>query len=206
MYDTREKSLWYALQVVPKKENIVSAMLSHKGYEPYVPIYHLDGHAQGQLKAAETKLFPGYVFCRFAYEKSLCVRNGGGVVTTPGIIKILGGVKPTPIPTEEIEAIRLSLAARLKPEPWPFQIGQKVKIEAGPLRGISGIVIRSDGKHRLVLSVELLQRSIAVTVEPDWLYPVVAISRALDNARAFLAQQQSQSKCTAAQRDIETFP
>ncbi len=105
---------------------------------------------QSKLKAAEEKLFPGYVFCRFAYEENNQVSRGGGVVTTPGIIKILGEMKPAPIASEEIEAIRLALAARLKPEPWPFQIGQKVKIENGPLRGISGIVIRSDETHLLL--------------------------------------------------------
>jgi transcription antitermination factor NusG len=188
MYATGIKSPWYALQVVPKREDMVAALLRCKGYEQYVPSYEADGHTQGTAKkAAENKLFPGYVFCRFAYEESSQVSRGGGVVTTPGVIRIVGGRKPAPIASEEIEAIRLALAARLKPEPWPFQIGQKVKIETGPLRGVSGIVIRSDGTHRLVLSVELLQRSVAATVQSDWISPMVTISQALDSARARLA-------------------
>lgn len=185
MYDTGTDFLWYALQVAPKKEEMVSALLSYKGYEQYVPCYQTDGG--GKAKSTKKKLFPGYVFCRFDYGESKQISRGGGVVTTPGIIRILGGRKPTPIPREEIEAVRLALSARLKPEPWPFQIGQKVKIENGPLRGISGIVIRSEGTHRLVLSVELLQRSVAAIVESDWIFPVTAISTALDSARASFA-------------------
>jgi transcription antitermination factor NusG len=188
MYATGIESFWYALQVVPKREDIVAALLTYKGYEQYVPGYQADGPMQGTAKkTVENKLFPGYVFCRFAYEESDQVARGGGVVTTPGVIRILGGRKPAPIASEEIEAIRLALAARLKPEPWPFQIGQKVKIEAGPLRGVSGIVIRSDGTHRLVLSVELLQRSVAASVQADWISPIVTTSKALNGARAILA-------------------
>jgi transcription antitermination factor NusG len=145
---------------------------------------------QGRHKPAGQKLFPGYVFCRFAYEAG-GVRAGGAVVTTPGIIRILGGVRPIPIASEEIEAIQLALAARLRPEPWPFQTGEKVKIESGPLRGISGVVLRCESGHRLVLSVELLHRSVAAVVESDWISPVVAISRALDQSRTVVAFPRS---------------
>jgi len=189
MCDTDEKSLWYALQVVPEKENIVATLLGCKGYEQFVPTYQTDDHFRRKLKTGK-KLFPGYVFCRFAYEARNRMRDGGGVVTIPGIIRIVGGIKPAPIPWEEIEAIRLALATKLTPKPWPFQVGEKVKIETGPLRGISGMVVRSDRTHRLVLSVELLRRSVAVTVEPEWISPTAVIHKAIDNARAYLTQQQ----------------
>jgi transcription antitermination factor NusG len=193
MYATGIESHWYALQVAPKREDAVAALLRYKGYEQYVPSYQADRHMQDTgKKVAENKLFPGYVFCRFSYEESSQVSKGGGVVTTPGVVRVLGGRKPAAIAPDEIEAIRLALAARLKPEPWPFQIGQKVKIETGPLRGVSGIVIRSDGNHRLVLSVELLQRSVAATVQPDWISPIVTIGKALDSARALLAAPDSE--------------
>jgi transcription antitermination factor NusG len=187
MHDLGEESLWYALQVAPKRENTVAALLEYKGYEHYVPTYQPNGQRQRTVETAEKKLFPGYVFCKFVYQAKGRVKDGGGVVTTPGIIRILGGVKPVSIPSEEIDAIRRVLSARLRLEPCPFQIGQKVKIEAGPLRGISGIVIRSAKKHRLVLSLELLQRSVAATVKHEWICPVPAISKALDDARASLS-------------------
>jgi len=181
MGDTTERLLWYALQVRQKQERTVCTLLSDKGYVSYAPTYK------------STVLFPGYVFCCFDYEARDRVRNGGSVVTTPGVIRILGGIYPTPIPAEEMEAIRLGLAVSLKPEPWPFQCGQKVKIDSGPLKGISGIVIRSDGKQRLVLSIDLLQRSVAATIEAEWLYPAAAISQTVKNARFCLRQQQNLS-------------
>ena len=177
MCDAKEEPLWYALQVTPRKENTVAALLTYKGYEPFVPACEVDRHTQTKLKPIE-KLFPGYVFCRFVYSKKSQTRNGGGVVTTPGVIRILGGIKPAPIPLEEIEAIRLALAAKLQPQSWPFQSGQKIKITAGPLRGISGLVMRSDGRHRLVLSVELLRRAVAATVEAEWVTPTVCSNEA----------------------------
>jgi transcription antitermination factor NusG len=187
MYAMGIEPHWYALQVVPKREDMVAGFLRSKGYEQYVPSCQADRHILGSgKKMVEKKLFPGYVFCRFSYEESCQVSKGGGVVTTPGVIRVLGGRKPVPVASDEIEAIRLALAARLYPEPWPFQIGQKVKIETGPLRGVSGIVIRSDGKHRLVLSVEILQRSVAATVQSDWIAPIVTTGKALNSARAVL--------------------
>lgn len=188
VYARGTESPWYALQVVPKKEDIVAALLRCKGYEQYVPSCHADEQMQGTARrAVGNKLFPGYVFCRFAYEEHSQISRGGGVVTTPGVIRILGGRKPAPIAWEELEAIRLALAARLKPEPWPFQIGDKVKIDTGPLRGISGIVIRSEGTDRLVLSVELLQRSVAATVQSSWISPMGTVSRVLERSRAVVA-------------------
>jgi len=193
MYDPSDGYSWYALQVAPARERLVAVLLEHKGYEQYVPSYRTDRPVKGRLKIAEKKLFPGYVFCRFAHKESNQVSRGGGVVTTPGVIRIVGGRKPAPIPPEEIEAIRLALAARLRLQPWPFQAGQKVRIETGPLQGVSGIVIRSDGAHRLVLSIELLQRSVAATVESDWISPAVAISKVIDSARSLLAGRDTVS-------------
>lgn len=184
MGDSDKSLFWYALQVRGNREHAVTTMLDHKGYEHYAPTYN-------------TKpLFPGYVFCRFDYDAHDCVRTGGSVIATPGVIRILGGIHPISIPTKEIEAIRLALAARLRPEPWPFQNGQNVKIEAGPLKGVSGMVIRADGKQRLVLSIELLRRSVAVTVEAEWISSVEVIGQALENARSCLSQ-----RADARQRD-----
>ncbi len=178
--DDLQDDFWYALQVSPRKEDSVAALLSCKGYERYVPTYQAGGPVKGNLNVSNKKLFPGYVFCRFACEARNQVGDGSAVVTTPGVIRILGGAKPLPIPSEEMEAIRLALAARLRFEPWPFQLGEKVKIETGPLQGICGTIIRSDGKHRLVLSVDTLRRSVAARVQAEWISPVVATKQMIE--------------------------
>jgi transcription antitermination factor NusG len=178
---------WYVLQVRPKHEDLVSTHLRYKGYEEYSPSYHLATHSNNVRNRRAKKLFPGYVFCRFNYGEVGKVFDGHAVVTTPGVIKVLGGRTPIPVQLREITAIQCALASRLAPQPWPFlNTGMRVDIDAGPFRGISGIVVCGKGTHHLVLSIEVLQRSVAVTMPTDWLSPTVAIKEALTSARAKL--------------------
>jgi len=193
MYDTDVNSLWYAVQVKSKKEDAVATLLNQKGYEHFLPTYSVERRAESKLKFETKLLFPGYVFCRFGYGTGNGTRNGGSVVTTPGVIRILGGTKPIPIPTEEIEAIQLALNPRLKPEPCPYQTGQRVRIEAGPLRGVSGVVTSTNGKHRLVLSVELFHRSMAVAVETGWISSTAAITDVLDDGKPRSSQSRNEA-------------
>jgi transcriptional antiterminator NusG len=174
MCGTNEKPQWYALQVAPKREDTIARLLLYKGYEQFVPVYRIERQSKGKLIIARRPLFPGYVFCRFTYGARDRVGGGTGVVTTPGVIRILGSTKPIPVSCEEIQAIQLTLAARLRLEPWPFQTGQKVEIEAGPLKGVNGIIVRFEGKQRIVLSICLLQRSVAATVEAEWISSLAA--------------------------------
>ena len=187
MQNAYEVPQWYALQVRPQHEDMVSALLRYKGYEEYLPSYQVANQTKRTSNVPAKKLFPGYVFCRFNYDKAGQVSNGLGVVTTPGVIRVLGGRKPIPVPPQEIISIQCALSSRIIPKPWPFlRTGLKVEMEAGPFRGISGIVVCTKGTYRLVLSVDAMQRSVAVTVEKEWLSPTVIIREALDTARASL--------------------
>jgi len=116
----------------------------------------------------EQPLFPGYVFCRLDLLKRL------PVLVTPGVISIVGaGKTPLPIDDAEISAVQTAVKSGLSSEPCQFlQIGQKVTINSGPLCGLEGIVAEIRGRQRLVLSVTLLCRSIAVQVEGDWASPL----------------------------------
>jgi transcription antitermination factor NusG len=171
------KLYWYALQVRPRHEDIVAELLRYKGYEEYLPKY-VAQKTRRTSSTSERNLFPGYVFCRFKYNETGQAWSGASVVTTPGVVKILGGKQPDPGLANEIEAIKRILAAKLTPEPWPFlQAGQTVEIEAGPLRGLWGTVLSAQGTHRLIVSVELLQRSVAVEISPSWLYPELDVRK-----------------------------
>jgi transcription antitermination factor NusG len=98
----------------------------------------------------------------------------------PGVSLIVGmGKTPIPIDEAEIAAIQSTVKSGLPSQPWPFiQIGQRVRIEQGPLCGLEGVLLDFRGRHRLVLSVTLLQRSIAVQVEDAWVTPIPQRSRA----------------------------
>lgn len=118
MCGTKDNLLWYALQGGSNKEEIVASLLAQKGYEQFSPSYRIDVSSRMKTRVTSKKLFPGYVFCRFDYgARNGVVGSGGGIVTTPGVVRILGGVRTTPVPTEEIVAIQLALLAGLKPEP-----------------------------------------------------------------------------------------
>ncbi len=150
---------WLALQVRPKAEFIVSSILRQKGYEEFLPTYTVLRREQ-----IRKPLFPGYIFCKYNKE----VREK--FITTPGIVRILGsGVSPNTVLDEEIHRIR-NIVERCCATPCPFtKIGQRVVIGSGPLLGISGILTSYARHRKLVVSIDLLQRSILVAIEPSWI-------------------------------------
>ena len=159
---------WYALRVRSRCENTVATHLGGRGYEWFLPLYKCRHRWSDRFKEIELPLFPGYVFCRFNVLHRL------PILTVPGVVRIVGfGRTPVPVDQTEIAAIRAAAKSGLPRQPWPFlQVGQKVRIEDGPLCGIEGILLSFKGHRRLVLSVTLLQRSVAVEVDGAWVQAV----------------------------------
>ena len=155
---------WYALQIQSKLGSVASATLCGKGCEAYLPLYRCGHRWSDRVKQLDLPLFPGYLFCRFD------VRDRLPILTTPGVISIVGaGKTPVPVDDDEIEAIRAVLRSGLAAQPWPFlRVGSKVYVEGGPLAGVEGIITNKDKVYRLVVSVSLLQRSVAVEINREW--------------------------------------
>jgi transcriptional antiterminator NusG len=114
------------------------------------------------------------------------------ILTTPGVIAIVSaGREPVPIPETELEAIGTIIQSGLPAEPWPMlTVGSIVLIDKGPLAGIQGITLEVNRRHRLIVSSPLLQRSVAVEIERQWVRPVVqpvatrsSMTRAADYTR-----------------------
>ena len=164
---------WFALQVRSRYENVAAAHLSGKGYECFLPKYTTRRRWSDRFHELESPLFPGYLFCR------LNPLDRHPIHITPGVVLIVGqGKNPEPIDETEIAAIRSAVKSGLPSQPCPFlKIGQRVRIDDGPLCGLEGVLLDFKGHHRLVLSVTLLQRSIAVQVEDAWVTPILQISR-----------------------------
>jgi len=122
----------------------------------------------GQIREVEEPLFPGYVFGRFDVNRRL------PVLVTPGVRKIVGcGKVPLPVEDSEIEALRSVAEAGLTAHPWPFlKVGQWVKINHGAMEDLEGILVEVKKKHRLVVSVTLLERSVAVDIDDTWVTPI----------------------------------
>jgi transcription antitermination factor NusG len=149
--------------------SVASATLRGKGYEDFLPLYPSRRRWSDRIKELELPLFPGYLFCRFDVSDRLMP-----ILTTPGVIGIVGaGKTPIPVGDEEIESIRAILRSGLAAQPCSFLgIGSRVYVERGPLAGVEGIVTSTDKVYRLVVSVDLLQRSVAVEIDRDWARPI----------------------------------
>jgi transcription antitermination factor NusG len=160
---------WYALRVRSRHESTVASHLQARGYESFLPLYKSQRRWSDRFKEIELPLFPGYVFCQFNLLNRL------PILTVPGIVHVVGvGKIPVAIDETEIAAIQAAVKSGLPRQPWPFlEIGHKVRIEHGPLCGVEGVLLGFRGHQRLVLSVTLLQRSVAVQVDEAWVQPVL---------------------------------
>lgn len=152
--------VWCAVHVKPLAERTVSVLLRNKGYEEFVPTYH-ELSRLGRCAPRERPLFPRYVFCRVSPKAT------GMIVTTPGVLRILGiGGRPEPVREEEIDAIRRAMAVGVATEPWErLEQGDEVLVMSGPLVGCRGVFKHIKGKDRLVISLTLLKRSVLVEMD-----------------------------------------
>jgi len=159
------KASWYALQVRSRKESYVASQIQGQGYECLLPTYKSVRKWSDRMKEIEQPLFPGYLFCRFDFQ------NRRPVITTPGVLQIVGyGRTAVSVSDEEIQALQLAVASEMPKQPWPYlEVGQRVRVNYGTLSGLEGILVYVKGNHRVVLSVTLLQRSVAMEVETSWL-------------------------------------
>lgn len=151
---------WFAVQVKRRQEKSVAFGLRNKGYEEFVPVHATARSRRGVIVNQQEALFPGYVFCRIGDARY------GLVVTTPGVIRILGmGNCPTPIDPVEINSLQLSCKSAQRILPCEFiNAGDWVEVEDGPLTGVVGIFMERRNEHRIILSVSQCMRSVAVEV------------------------------------------
>jgi transcription antitermination factor NusG len=159
---------WFAVRVRSNHERLAAAHLRERGYEEFLPSYKTERRWSDRKKEIVQFLFPGYVFCRLNPVDRL------PVLTAPGVIDLVGfGRVPSPVPDSEIEAIRRMVQSGLLVMPWPFlELGNRVLIERGPLAGVEGILDEVKGRCRLVVSVNLLQRSVSAEVDRNWVRPL----------------------------------
>jgi len=155
---------WFAIRVKSQCEKMVSDALRYKGYEEFLPLYWSRRRWSDRIKVIQLPLFAGYLFCRF----DLVHRSS--ILTIPGVCHVVGqGRVPLPVETGEVERIRLAVSSGQNIEPWRgLEVGNTVRIENGPLRGIEGMLLRFKGSNHLILGVQLLQRSVAVEVDESW--------------------------------------
>lgn len=158
---------WYAIHVKSRCEKMVADQLQQKGYEQFLPMYRSRRLWSDRVKVLQLPLFAGYLFCQLDIEKRL------PILMTPGVIHIVGmGRVPAPVDRLQLESIRLAVTSKQDVKPWPrLEVGQKVRIELGPLQGVVGTLLRHKTSTQLILGIDLMQRAIAVEVQENWVVP-----------------------------------
>jgi transcription antitermination factor NusG len=159
---------WFALHVRARQEAGVAEQLKGQGYERFLPLYKLRKRWSDRIKEFDAPLFPGYLFCRFNPHDRL------PILKTPGVIQIVGFNNiPAAVDEGEIVSIQRLVESGVQHQPCAFlTVGDRFRISAGPLLGLEGVLTDIKGSHRLVLSVSLLQRSVAVEIDSAFITPL----------------------------------
>jgi transcription antitermination factor NusG len=152
---------WYALFTRHQHEKSVAFALSNKNHQVYLPLYRSVRRWRDRAKQLLFPLFPCYVFIREGMDRQL------QILTTPGVLHIVAsGGRPAIVPQSQLEAVRRIVESSLPVETHPYlQSGDRVRIKAGPLTGLEGILTRRKGLARLVVSMDMLGRSAAVEID-----------------------------------------
>jgi transcription antitermination factor NusG len=158
---------WFALTVKPRHEKVAAQNLRLRGLEDFLPLQRVRHSWSDRIQTVELPLFPGYVFCHLTYRDRMHALN------TPGVRSIVGfGAVDVPLEDSEIQALQALISSGMLLSPWPYlRLGEKVRIERGALEGVCGTLVREKGSWRIVVNVELLQRSVAVEVDRDIVGP-----------------------------------
>ncbi len=152
---------WYAVAVYPRHEKVVSRYLERRGLNCFLPLYRSVRRWKDRQKELDLVLFPGYLFVRL----DLCDRLQ--VLESPSVVRFVSFQgRPAPIDEDEIGGLSAGIAAGLHAEPHPYiREGKRVRVVNGPLAGIEGIMKRRKDRLRLVLSIDLIMRSVMLEVD-----------------------------------------
>src|SRR6267378_6310912 len=156
----REKR-WYAAYTSANHEKRVAEQLVVRDVEHFLPVYDSVRRWKDRRVTLQMPLFPGYVFVHMALRDRLQVQQ------VPGVAHLVGfDGTPAALPDEEIDALRASLESGVRAEPHPYlTVGRHVRLKSGPLAGMQGILLRRKGSFRVVISIDLIQRAVAVDAE-----------------------------------------
>ena len=159
---------WYALYTNPRHEKVVARQLKERCVENFLPLYRTWHRWKDRRKQVELALFPGYVFVRIQEQNKL------RVLKVPGAVNLVSfNGKLAALPEPEIEALRNALDNEVFAEPCPYlRVGRKVRVVRGPMAGAEGILSRKKDKSRVVISVEVLMRSVSLEIDGMDLEPV----------------------------------
>jgi transcription termination/antitermination protein NusG len=152
---------WYAAHVCSRHEKQVARQLEERHVSCFLPVYRSVRRWKDRRKELDLVLFPGYVFVHLDLKERL------RVLQVPSVVRFVSfNGYPAPLPDAEIESLIDGLAKGVRAEPHPYlKVGNRVRVKYGPLAGTQGVLVRRKDKFRLVLSIDLIMRSVAVEVD-----------------------------------------
>lgn len=159
---------WYAAYTSANHEKRVAAQFAQRSVEHFLPLYQTVRRWKDRRVQLQRPLFPGYVFVRLALRDRLQVLQVSGVANLVGFCGT-----PAALPQAEIDALRSSFLNGVRAEPYPYlTVGRRVRVKSGPLVGMEGILVSKKNQGRLVISLDLILRSVAVEVDGLGLEPL----------------------------------
>jgi len=160
---------WYAAYTKYNHERVVNKLLREKDIITFLPQIIVPSRRKDRKILIKKPLFPNYLFVELNEVRD----NWMKVFRTPGLARICGNDRPTPIPDEDIESIRIFVNSDRNIYPLPYlQVGSRVQVISGPLAGAIGTLIKEDHKRRrLVVSIELMGQSVAASLYDDEIKP-----------------------------------
>jgi transcription antitermination factor NusG len=156
-----DEAHWYAAHTRANHEKRLAEHLAERSVEHFLPLYECVRRWKDRRVTLQLPLFPGYILVRLPLRERL------RVLQIPGIARLVGfNGNPVPLPDAEIDALRQKLNRQVHAEPHPYlQVGRRVRVRTGPLEGFEGILVRRKQKYRIVVSIDLIMRSIAAEVD-----------------------------------------
>jgi transcriptional antiterminator NusG len=156
---------WYVIQTHCRTESRVQMALQRKGLEVFFPQESVPRMRRGRKVLLHLPLFQSYLFIHTHLDSTVFHQ----IIKVDGVVRLLGNGAPAPVPAEQIEAIRTIVAGDRQYYPWRYlENGKKVRVIDGPLAGVVGtLVARKDKQRRLVVAIEMFQRSVAVELDSE---------------------------------------
>ncbi len=169
MVSERVGGEWFAVRVRSNFEKATAQSLDSRGIHCFLPMYKARRQWSDRAKVLDLPLFSGYLFCHLQERRFV------PILETPGVVQVVGrGPEPVPVEPDEMAALHRIVGCGQETVPWPYlAAGQRVRMRAGALKDVEGILAKADGRDRVVVTIELLQRSVAVSIdrldlEPIW--------------------------------------
>jgi transcription elongation factor/antiterminator RfaH len=163
--DNQCDSQWFAVTTRSRQERVAATVLEALGVQYFLPMTPELRQWSDRKQTTMVPLFSGYLFVHISLSRDSALQ----VLKAPGVVSFVRSqAGPLPIPDRQIEDIRVVLAAGAKLSQHPrLKLGDRVRVVQGPLAGVEGILVRANSESRLLISIDMICQSIAVSVSPD---------------------------------------